>query len=160
METTVDLAAVGRVARRTDLREIRITEMSAKCNPKVTGPLCPSVRFDCAIAGRDQNMLEVMCDCTFVAHCGEALAAQVQIQYLLLYELSGTDEFAEDDLLQFARANGALHTWPFLREALYAMTSRMGYPPFTLPVMHFHAKPPAETQPESADPNAILDPQE
>ena len=151
METTVDFAAVGRVARHTELRDVRVTEMSAKCSPKVTGALHPSVDLHCSIAERDEKMLEVTCDCSFSAYCGEMLAAQVQIQYLLTYELSASEHLDDDDLSQFARANGALHSWPFIREALYGMTARMGYPPFTLPVMHFHSEPPTGTHSEDME---------
>jgi preprotein translocase subunit SecB len=144
LETTVDFVAVGRVARHIELKGVRITEMSAKCNPKILGSLHPSVDLQCAVASRDGNVLEVACNYTFAVHSGEALAAQAAISYLLLYELSGTGPFADDDVLQFAQANGVLHSWPFVRELLYGLTSRMGYPPFTLPVMHFQPKPEAK----------------
>jgi preprotein translocase subunit SecB len=151
MEKTVDFAAVGRVARHTELKDVRIVEMLAKCSPKLTGDLHPSIDLHCSIVGKDEKMLEVACDCSFSAHCGETLAAQVQIQYLLTYKLSTSEHLDDDDLSQFASANGALHSWPFLRETLYSIISRMGYPPFTLPVMHFHPKPPAESKPEEEE---------
>ena len=43
------------------------------------------------------------------------------------------------DLSQFAQANGAYHSWPFVRETIYGLTSRMGFPPYTLPVLSFVA---------------------
>jgi preprotein translocase subunit SecB len=152
LETTVDFAAVGRVAKHTELRGVRVIEIAAQCNPKVFGTLQPKVDLKCAVSGRDASSLEVTCNYTFTAHSDQALAAEATIGYLLLYELNGAETFSESDVLQFAQANGALHSWPFVRELLHSLTSRMGYPPFTLPVMHFQPK--AEAKAPSAVPGS------
>jgi hypothetical protein len=54
--------------------------------------------------------------------------------------LRGTEPLADEDVAQFALSNGTLHSWPFVRELLYALTSRIGYPPYTLGVVHFRPK--------------------
>lgn len=143
MQTTIDFAAVARVSKRTELKGIRLTEVLAKCDPKVPGPLEPKLDLDCAVFSQDESTLEIACNYRFAARSqaqSEAegsQAAEAEIKYLLLYELQGTEPLAEADLAQFALGNGTLHSWPFVREFLYGLTSRMGYPPYTLPVMHF-----------------------
>ena len=147
METTVDFAAVARVSKRTELKDIRLTEMSAKCNPKIPGPLEPKLDLECAVSSRDASTLEIVCNYQFVVRSVQTQlesdstqVAEAAIKYLLFYELHGTEPLAEDDLAQFALGNGTLHSWPFVRELLYELTSRMGYPPYTLPVVHFTSK--------------------
>ena len=138
LERTVDLAAVARVAARVELKHVRLTEISAKCDPNAPGPsLEPSVDLACRLGEHDGSNLEVICHCKFVAQSKQLQAIESGITYLLLYEISGSGSPSVDDLAEFARTNGALHSWPFLRELLYGLTSRMGYPPYTLPVMHF-----------------------
>lgn len=78
----------------------------------------------------------------------EAQAAQATIKYLLDYDLRGNEPLAEDDIAEFAFANGTLHSWPFVREFLYGLTAKMGFLPYTLPVFHFVPKPPQKKGPE------------
>lgn len=141
MERTVNFAAVSRVAKRVELKGIRLTEISAKCDPMVLGALEPEVDLECRIGDQRTDALEVVCDYKFLVHSEHSQVAEAAIRYLLTYDLGGTEPIATEDLAEFARANGALHSWPFVRELLYGLTSRMGYPPYTLPVMHFHTKP-------------------
>jgi preprotein translocase subunit SecB len=140
-ELIVDFAAAGRVANRVELKGIRLTEFSAKCNPKMMGTLEPTLDHDCKLSGRQGNALEISCNYRFAARIGQAQAAEAAITYLLLYELQGSEPIPDEDITQFALSNGVLHSWPFVRELIYALTSRMGYPPYTLPVFHFRPKP-------------------
>ncbi len=160
MDRTVDLAAVNRVAKRVELKGVRLAEISAKCDPKVIGPsLMPAVDLDCRLGDHDESNLEVICNYTFTAQSEGAQAVQSTIVYLLHYEISGSGSSSPEDLAEFARANGALHSWPFVRELLYGLTSRMGYPPYTLPVMHFNVtKPPVKTHKKEAGAEPIETP--
>jgi preprotein translocase subunit SecB len=140
LERTVDFAAVSRVAKRVDLKGVRLSEISAKCDQKAIGPtLNPTVDLNCTVGDHDAANVEVVCDYTFSADTDTNKAIESRIQFILLYGISGGEAPADSDLAEFARANGALHSWPFVRELLYGLTSRMGFPPYTLPVMHFSA---------------------
>ena len=148
MQKTVDLAAVSRVARRVELTGVRLAAILAKCDSKVVGTsLEPEVNLDCKLGEHNESAIEVVCDYTFIAHSGETQAIESAIQYLLIYEISGAQSPSAEDMAEFARANGALHSWPFVRELLDGLTSRMGYPPYTLPVMHFNTSPPPTNAP-------------
>ena len=129
------------MAKRAELTGIRLIEISAKCDPKAIGSLEPKVDLDCKPGAYSASELEIVCDYTFTVRAGQAEIAEANIKYLLVYELSGSGTPAEADLAEFARANGALHSWPFVRELIYSLTSRMGYPPYTLPTMHFDSTP-------------------
>jgi len=128
------------VAKRVELKGVRLAEISAKCDPKALGPsLSPSVDLSCALGDHNETSIEVVCDYTFSAESDATKTIQSNIRYLLVYEISGGGAPSDSDLAEFAKANGALHSWPFVRELLYGLTSRMGFPPYTLPVMHFNA---------------------
>lgn len=137
----MDFAAAGRVANRVELKVVRVSELSAKCNPKVMGTLEPTLEHDCRIAGREANTLEIACDYRFAARIGQTQVAEAAITYLLLYQLQGSEPLSDADVAQFAVSNGTLHSWPFVRELLYSLTSKMGYPPYSLGVVHFKPKP-------------------
>jgi hypothetical protein len=72
----------------------------------------------------------------------------IEIAYLVTYTLNSPQELAQDDLAQFAEANGILHSWSFVREFLHSLTYRMGFPPFKLGVMHFAPKPKPKPEPK------------
>ena len=129
MERTVDLAAVGRVAKKVELKAVRLAEISAKCMPDILGSLLPDVDLDCHVGRHDATSVEVVCNYKFTARSGDQQAVDSAIRYLLQYEISGGESPSDSDLAEFARANGALNSWPFVREVLYGLTSRMGYPP-------------------------------
>lgn len=140
-ERLVDFTAAGRVAKRVELKDVRVINVSAKCDPKITGPLEPTLKHECAVGAHEGNALEVTCNYQFIARAAEAQVAEAEIKYLLVYEIVGSEALAEEDLMEFAFANGTLHSWPFVREFLYGLTSRMGYPPYMLPAFHFKPKP-------------------
>ena len=165
MERTVDLAAVGRVAKKVELKAVRLVEISAKCMPEILGSLLPDVDVDCHVGKHDGSAIEVLCDYKFSAKSEERETIDSTIQYLLQYEISGGEAPSENDLAEFARANGTLNSWPFVREVLYGLTSRMGYPPFTLPLMHFNPKaatpkPKADTSKDSPPASVVPTTQE
>ncbi len=151
-EKLIDFAAAGRVANRVELKDIRVVDVSAKCDPKVRGTLEPNLNVECKVAGREGGALEIACDYQFNARVGEAQVAEAVIKYLLMYEIKGSEPVIEEDLAEFAVGNGTLHSWPFVREFLHGLTSKMGYPPYTLPVFHFKPKPPEKKEVPGKEP--------
>ena len=145
-QVTVDYAAAGRIAKRAELKSIRLIEVSAKCDPKIGAPLEPTVKVECVVAHQDVNALEIVCDCQFAARTTQAQVADAAVKYLLVYEIQGNEPLAQGDLAEFAMSNGTLNAWPFLREFLYGLTSRMGYPAYVLPTFHFVPKPPEKKE--------------
>lgn len=140
LHAAVDFVAVGRVAKRTEFKSIRMTESTAKCDPLVSAPLEPDVKVECAVGRHEGAVLDVLCSCGFVAKTSETVVVEATVKYLLTYEIQGAEPLAETDIAEFAAANGVLHSWPFVREWLYGLTSRMGYPAFALPLFHFVPK--------------------
>ncbi len=149
----VDLVAVARVAKCVDLQGVRLSELTATASQRGPGELEPSVEHECVLSRRDERSIDVTCSYRFVAWIAEAQIAEAQIKYLLSYRLEAEGaEFSEADVEQFAFANGTYHSWPFVRELLFDLTSRWGYPQFTLPVFVFNPKPrPKPTEQSQAE---------
>ncbi len=150
-ENGVDLAAVSRVARNIDLRDIRVIQVTASCSPTPEGFLEPQITFACegALIGPDQ--LNVACDYTLTVTAAGVPAATVGVMYLLVYHITG-DTPSEQDVQQFAKVNGVYHSWPFLRQFLFDLTAKMGMPPLTLPVFQVLREKKSEKTKELPEP--------
>jgi len=60
---------------------------------------------------------------------------QAEAVYDLKYAVREGGAFTKDVALDFADKNAVHNAWPFLREALYSATHRLGVVPVTLPLM-------------------------
>lgn len=147
-ERTVDFIALGRVSKRAELKNIRLAAVSAKCENAAPGPLEPSLEPDCSVVSRDATTLRVACSYHFAARVGQVQVAEATAKYLMDYEIAGAEPLEEKDVAEFSFASGVLHSWPFVRELLFGLTARMGYPPYTLPVYHFVPRPPPKKESE------------
>ena len=134
---TVDFAAVASVSQHAELKNIRLVEAFAKCDPTYTAPLEPEFSHECSVVGNQDGMLHISCRYHFSGKAAQVKIVDIEISYLLTYAITSPQPLLEADLNQFANGNGTLHSWPFVREFLNSLTSRMGVPPFTLGVMHF-----------------------
>jgi preprotein translocase subunit SecB len=150
-DRAVDFAAVGRVSHRIELKTVRLMEIAAKCVSKAIGPLEAKLESNCSVLTKENEVLEILCDYKFSAHTAGVEIASALVKYVVSYELSGSDPVNEGDLAEFTTANGIAHSWPFMRECIYSLTSNMGYPPYTLPVVHFRPKPVEAAKPPETE---------
>ncbi len=149
-EKILDLVAASRISRRVDLRNIRLTEMRATSQPDLIlhRHLQPSYDHDCVPVRIDTDVIEVQCSYNFRVKAADADLAQATLIYVITYGLRGEEAANESDIQHFAQANGAYHSWPFVREAVYGLTSKMGLSPYTLPVLSFQTGTRESAKPE------------
>jgi preprotein translocase subunit SecB len=145
----VDLAAAVRVSRRVELRDIRLSHISASSPAYHPGALKPHVQHECSGKAIEDETIEVTCAYRFhgISDSEEAVL-DASLTYLLLYKIVGAEPVDAADLNHFAYASGTLHSWPFARQLLFGLTADMGYPPFMLPV-HKHQPAKTATPPET-----------
>jgi hypothetical protein len=145
-----DMAAVARIASRVELRGIRLLELAFATKKVVAygAALEPSFETDCSPLPSEKGSIDVGCDFSFVIRSTGEEVADTKIKYLIQYKLNGEEVPAEQDLIAFSAVNGAYHAWPFVRELIFNLTARMGFQPFTLPVLSFHT--PKEPTPATA----------
>jgi hypothetical protein len=140
------MAAVARIASRVELQGIRLFELvfTTKKIVPYGSPLEPSIDHDCVPMPSEKGTVEVNCGFTFVIRSAGEEVAESKFKYLIRYKLSGEEVPNDQDLIAFSAVNGSYHAWPFVRELIFSLTSRMGFAPFTLPVLYLHAKPQAK----------------
>lgn len=144
-----DLAAAARISGRVEFREIRLAEINAFSPIKGHGALEPLIEHDCT-PRHVGDLVEVLCSYQVRVTSGVDEPLRADLKYVISYTLLGDEPVDPSDLGHFASANGTYHSWPFVRQLLFDLTSRMGYPPYNLPVFKFfpkRAKPTEETQP-------------
>lgn len=136
------MAAVARIASRVELQGIRLVELSFTTQKVVANgsPLEPSIEPDCVPLPSEKGFLNVGCQFTFVIRSTGEVVAESKFKYLLQYKLNGEEPPSEKDIIEFSAVNGSYHAWPFVRELIFSLTARMGFAPFTLPVLSFHPK--------------------
>ncbi len=55
--------------------------------------------------------------------------------FQLTYEGENVKEIAEDSRIAFANVNAVYNAWPYLRELVQNISSRMSIPPLTVPLL-------------------------
>lgn len=161
-DNAIDLAAASRISSRVELLDIRLTEIRATCQPGVSEkhPLQPTYSQECMPAKVEGGFIEVVCSYNFKVRSSDLELAEAHMKYRIVYKLLGDQPTEPSDIEQFARANGAYHSWPFVRETIYNLTAKMGFPPYTLPVLSFLPRPKPSTSAspsESASPSLAVD---
>jgi len=63
------------------------------------------------------------------------LFARLEATFGLMYASQATSEEIEQNFELFKQASLPLNAWPFAREFFHNMLGRMGWPPFTLPLL-------------------------
>lgn len=142
-DDAIDIVAASRISRRVEIVEMSLSEIRANRKIDVgTGRrLTPTYEYDCVPTKVGDGVIEVACSYSFKVHSSDQELAEANMTYHIIYKLLGDEPAAESDIKQFARANGAYHSWPFVRETIFSLTSKMGFPPYTLPVLSFLPKP-------------------
>jgi hypothetical protein len=143
------MAAVSRVASRVELRGIRLVDLSLVTKKVVDfgTPLEPSFETDCVPGLAESGSINVECNFSFSVHSKGEEVSEARIKYLIHYKLTGEGVPSAEDAEAFAAINGAYHAWPFVRELIFSLTSRMGFQGFTLPVLSFHNPKKDKTEP-------------
>ncbi len=150
-ETGIDMAAVVRVASRVNLEDISVVEVKARREPSAdTGALEPDVSHQHLALEWADGRIRVASLYSFNVVRGGVRVAEASITYHLLYECSGDEPVDDEDVKHFAKANGAYNSWPFARDFIHNLTSRMGFPAYVLPVFAF--VPPKPNPPKAPEP--------
>ena len=68
------------------------------------------------------------------ADAGATTDVAVNVSFELTYRVPDNIATTEEQLAAFANVNGVFNAWPYFREFVHASLSRMGLPPFILPV--------------------------
>lgn len=70
---------------------------------------------------------------------GSEPVVEVFCEYSLTYALPDEIPCSDDDAAEFCALNGVYNAWPFFREHVQSLTSKMNVPPIILPLRRFCA---------------------
>jgi hypothetical protein len=149
-----------KVSDRVDLQSVKLLACDCKQKPKCPeGPKTFDIertsRFE---VDKEQNVVGV-----FIRFVLNAFAEGVEQKpensfltmeatFLLLYSINSTEGLDDDAYKSFAELNGMYNAWPYWREFVQSITSRMQVPTLTIPVFRISppkAKPAAATNEEA-----------
>lgn len=157
-------ARAARVAGRADLENIRTVRLSAEMlrDPQSQVPLAydatPNVSVEATETG---NAFTVTIGFEVQVHQRSEAAAEdiediakVSLTLTAFYSLDsgGLEEkpFTDDELRCFAESSGIFALYPYLREAVATMTTRLGLPALTIPLLKAPLIEETPTTPEVA----------
>ena len=128
------------VAARVQIQSIRLIETLAKqslVNNDLPTKLAIVVN---AVPVNSVNGKEVGVCATFVlsgryeeADTGEP-PLRIQASFVLEYSLTSSEGLTKDNYDAFAELNGVHNVWPYWREYVQSVATRMGLPPLAIPV--------------------------
>ncbi len=154
----LDMEAVARVAQKADLEEIYLVDAKVSRDPQNIAPEALSLEPTCStkivLIDKDNNILSVLCNfglAAFNRKSPDTMFMSVEASFSTSYSLKPLGEFNPDDIEHFSKINPVYNAWPFWREFVQSMTTRMGFPALTIPLLKImpkkSAKKGAESQP-------------
>ncbi len=143
----IDMAVVGRIARRVNLEDVFLVELSSERKGAPHGALRIDVTHSHKANVWGPNRIEVSSTLKFQAvnEVGELVFVGGATLHLS-YALQAGDPLTAVEADQFAAANGAFNSWPFFRALLHGLSAQMGVAPFTLPSLIFRPPVPSTAQ--------------
>jgi preprotein translocase subunit SecB len=144
--SSAEQRSLDAVAGSLELELIRIMASDARQNltrPTVPDTLANQLNIRVAIDPNDTGRVSAVFDCSLQGNYAETpLPASpqestiyVHAVFQAIYKRRSLDELSEEQLSNFGQTIGLLGIWPYWREFAQSMTTRMGLPPLTLPMI-------------------------
>lgn len=136
----IDLSAVARVAEKVSLQEIYLLEAKIKSDPQDRDPRNASLELSFGselLPQESEDNLVVQCNFLVAAFHEDdpgKIFMSIEAAFIVDYLLDSSKEFDQNDLEMFARINPIYNTWPYWREFVQNLTTRMGFPALKIPL--------------------------
>lgn len=136
----LDMEAVGRVAQRAILEEIYLVDAKMSRQPMAIPGETLSLEHKCStkILSAKKNTLPFLCNFSVSASSGKSpnkIIMSIEASFCTSYILKPIGEFNPSDIEHFAKINPIYNAWAYWREFVQSMTTRMGYPALTIPLL-------------------------
>ena len=145
------LSRAARVARQVSLLDVYWDDIQAKARtPFASAPEGPW-KLDYkdrlgSVERTDDNKLAVIV--RFVLTGSEPKSEQELLRISqvirIRYEVLEDEEISEQDLRDFAKVNALYNAWPYAREVVQQMSTRLDYPPIVMPLLVIQPEPPTD----------------
>jgi hypothetical protein len=163
----LDIEIAARVAQRFVLKEIYLVDAKISRDPLIESPEALSLEHKCSTENlkfdKDKNLFIILCNFRVAAFSGEApdkLVMKIEAAFCTSYFRNflpdnppiGDQELAEMVDYGFT-INPVSNAWPYWREFVQSMSSRMGFPALTVPLLEIVPKK-TETKEVKSQPDA------
>lgn len=133
------------VSDRVQIQDVRLIRCNCRLEPGALAPPHPP-RLQANFAheastqvGPDRTRITVVTRFRFSAIREESEKHEpcvgIEASFLVTYAADGLSGLGPEHFSSFGALNGVFNAWPYWRELLHNLTSRMGLPAFVLPVL-------------------------
>jgi len=151
----VDMEAAARVAQWFVLQEIFLVDAKISRDPLSMSPEALSLEHKCStdiLSSSDKDKFLVLCNFRVAAFNGKEpskLVMKIEASFYTSY-VKKPDIYIPDDVDELdylvthveyiATINPISHAWPYWREFVQSMSTRMGFPALTVPLLEIRPK--------------------
>lgn len=125
-----------KIIKGIDLISISMKESKSFLNldTKISSELNINIKDEASFETKDNNEVFVFHKYVVDARKPNSKSRFIQIDVTFLIRLSSKENFTDDFFDIYKNVSLHLNTWPYLREFINQMTSRMNVPPLTIPL--------------------------
>jgi len=153
----LDMEIAARVAQRFVLKEIYLVDAKISRDPLVVSPETLSLEHKCSTESlpfdKDKKLSRYLCNFRVAAFNGEEsskLVMKIEASFCTSYLVKTLpDDSLLDDFDYFMTINPISNAWPYWREFVQSMSTRMGFPALTVPLLEITAKKAASKKAKS-----------
>lgn len=145
------LSRAATVARQVSLLDVHWDDIQAKARTPFAsapdGPWKLDYRDHLGSVERtDDNEVAVIVRFVLTGSVPESEQELLRISQVIRirYEVLEDAEISQQDLREFAKVNALYNAWPYAREVVQQMSTRLNYPPIVLPVLVIQPEPPTD----------------
>jgi len=151
------------VAQLFVLQEIFLVDAKMSRDPLIESPESLSLEHKCDTKilefDKDKNLFIILCKFRVAAFSGEApdkLVMKIEASFCTSYFRNFLPDNPDIEVQELSEMvdygftlNPLSNTWPYWREFVQSMSSRMGFPALTVPMLEIAAKKTATQEPKS-----------
>lgn len=156
----INIASAVKVADRVDLQSVKLLECDCRQQPispkgKKAFDIEEAARFE---INQEENIIGVFIQFALnafgegVEHKKENSFLNIRTTFLLLYKINSMEGLDDTAFRSFAELNGTYNAWPYWREFVQSITSRMELPTLTIPVFRISSLPSKKVANENVTP--------
>ncbi|MEW6659089.1 MAG: protein-export chaperone SecB [Thermodesulfobacteriota bacterium] len=138
----VDIKAVSRAIKQLEVENVFLLEAKIKSDPSTRSPRGVSLtyNFDVEILKREKEKLQIACHFTISAirkDNPDNPLMNIEAKFAIEYFIQNPKKLKENDIDDFIKIDPVDTAWPYWREFVQNLTSRMGFPALTIPIIKF-----------------------
>lgn len=149
-EQRADLKLAIKISEQVELKEVKLlmSEFSQLPTADQGEKLFDIDRTVRVEANREKNMIVVFPSFELKGYSDIEKAKhnkpflKIRAMFALVYEAKDLSELSDKAFDSFGHANGVYNAWPYWREFVQNVTTRMGLPSLTIPVFRIVSQPP------------------